>query len=58
MRSPCPRWTGTAAAALLRRYGDVMTRLSLYAPYPMDPEVTAQITGDLRGDRGLPRLGS
>lgn len=48
---------GAVAAELLRRYGDVMTRMSLYAPYPMDPAVTAQITGDLRGDRGFPRLG-
>jgi probable F420-dependent oxidoreductase len=41
---------GAVAAELLRRYGDVMTRMSLYTPYAADPSVTAQIVGDLRGD--------
>ena len=41
---------GAVAAELLRRYGDVMTRMSLYTPYAADPAVTAQIVGDLRGD--------
>jgi hypothetical protein len=41
---------GAVAAELLRRYGDVMTRMSLYTPYAADPVVTAQIVGDLRGD--------
>jgi probable F420-dependent oxidoreductase len=41
---------GAVAAELLRRYGDVMTRMSLYTPYALDPAVTAQIVADLRGD--------
>jgi hypothetical protein len=36
------------AAELLRRYGDVMTRMTLYTPYALDPDVTGQIVGDLR----------
>jgi probable F420-dependent oxidoreductase len=40
---------GDVAAELLRRYGDVMTRMTLYAPYVIDPGVTAQIVADLRG---------
>ncbi|HUA29471.1 MAG TPA: hypothetical protein VMC03_11355 [Streptosporangiaceae bacterium] len=28
---------------LLRRYGDLFTRMSLYTPYAMDPEATATI---------------
>jgi len=39
---------GAVADQLLRRYGDVMTRMTLYTPYDLDPEVTAQIVGDLR----------
>ena len=39
---------GEVAAELLRRYGDVMTRMSLYTPYALDPAVTARIVGDLR----------
>ena len=39
---------GAVAAELLRRYGDVMTRMSLYTPYDLDPAVTAQIVADLR----------
>ena len=38
---------GAVAPELLRRYGDVMTRMTLYAPYAMEPGVTAQIAGDL-----------
>jgi probable F420-dependent oxidoreductase len=41
---------GAVAAELLRRYGDVMTRMSLYTPYAADPAVIAQIVGDLRDD--------
>src|ERR1700691_2019858 len=33
---------GAVAAELLRRYGVVMTRMSLYTPYAPDPAVTAQ----------------
>jgi hypothetical protein len=36
------------AAELLRRYGDVMTRMTLYTPYALDPDVSAQIVSDLR----------
>jgi probable F420-dependent oxidoreductase len=39
---------GAVAAGLLRRYGDVMTRMSLYTPYALDPAVTAQIVAELR----------
>jgi probable F420-dependent oxidoreductase len=39
---------GAVAAELLRRYGDVMTRMSLYTPYALDPAVTAQIVAELR----------
>jgi len=35
------------AAELLRRYGDVMTRMTLYAPYELDPAVAAQIARDI-----------
>jgi probable F420-dependent oxidoreductase len=38
------------AAELLRRYGDVMTRMTLYMPYSADPAVTAQVVAGLRGD--------
>jgi enoyl-CoA hydratase/carnithine racemase len=34
-------------AALRRRYGDVFTRMSLYTPYAVDPEITARIVSDL-----------
>ena len=37
------------AAALLRRYGDIMTRMTLYTPYAIDPAVTGQIVADLQG---------
>jgi probable F420-dependent oxidoreductase len=36
------------APELLRRYGDVMTRMTLYMPYEADPGVTAQIVAGLR----------
>jgi hypothetical protein len=39
---------GAVAAELLRRYGDVMTRMSLYTPYALDPAVTAQVVAELR----------
>jgi probable F420-dependent oxidoreductase len=39
---------GAVAAELLRRYGDVMTRMTLYTPYALDPGLHAQIVGDLR----------
>lgn len=37
------------APALLARYGDLVDRLSLYAPYELDPEVRAQIVAGLGG---------
>jgi hypothetical protein len=40
---------GEVAAELLRRYGDIMTRMTLYTPYAVDPAVTEQIAADLRG---------
>ncbi len=39
---------GAVAAELLRRYGDVMTRMTLYMPYAADPAVIAQIANGLR----------
>jgi probable F420-dependent oxidoreductase len=36
------------AGDLLRRYGDVMTRMTLYMPYAAGPGVTAQIVSGLR----------
>jgi probable F420-dependent oxidoreductase len=39
---------GKVAAELLRRYGDIMTRMTLYTPYAVDPAVTEQIAADLR----------
>jgi probable F420-dependent oxidoreductase len=39
---------GSVAAELLRRYGDLMTRITLYTPYALAPDVTAQIVSDLR----------
>jgi probable F420-dependent oxidoreductase len=39
---------GAVAAELLRRYGDVMTRMTLYTPYALDPGDHAQIVSDLR----------
>ena len=43
--------TGEPAAIgpeLHRRYGDVMTRMTLYAPYELDPAIAARIAADLR----------
>jgi probable F420-dependent oxidoreductase len=39
---------GAVAAELLGRYGDVMTRMTLYAPYDLTPDVLAQIVTDIR----------
>jgi probable F420-dependent oxidoreductase len=39
---------GAVAAELLRRYGDLMTRMTLYTPYAVDPALTAQIAADIR----------
>jgi probable F420-dependent oxidoreductase len=39
---------GQVAAELLRRYGDLMTRMSLYTPYDIGFEITAQIVAELR----------
>jgi probable F420-dependent oxidoreductase len=36
------------AGELLRRFGDVMTRMTIYAPYPMDPAVAAVLCADLQ----------
>jgi probable F420-dependent oxidoreductase len=46
---------GSVADELLRRYGDVMTRITLYTPYDLDPGVTEQIVGDLRAATGQER---
>jgi len=40
---------GQVAAELLRRYGDIMTRMTLYTPYAIDAAVTQRIAADLRG---------
>jgi len=34
---------GAVAGELMRRYGDLFTRMSLYTPYAADPEITATI---------------
>ena len=39
---------GTVGAELVRRYGDVFDRVTLYMPYSAAPEVTAEITEALR----------
>jgi probable F420-dependent oxidoreductase len=39
---------GQVAAGLLGRYGDVMTRMSLYTPYAIDAGVARQITAGLQ----------
>ena len=36
------------APELLRRFGDVMTRATLYTPYAIDPDVLATVTAGLR----------
>jgi probable F420-dependent oxidoreductase len=38
----------TVAATLRTRFGDAVTRLSLYTPYPVDPGLTAQVAAALR----------
>jgi probable F420-dependent oxidoreductase len=38
---------GAVAVELLRRYGDLFTRMSLYTPYAIDPEITAAVMSDL-----------
>jgi probable F420-dependent oxidoreductase len=38
------------AGELLRRYGHVMTRLTLYTPYPIRPELTARIAAAVQRD--------
>jgi probable F420-dependent oxidoreductase len=38
---------GKVAVELLRRYGDIMTRMTLYTPYAVDPAATEQIAADL-----------
>jgi probable F420-dependent oxidoreductase len=40
---------GEVAAEIRRRYGDVLDRVALNAPYTADPEIWRQIAGDLRG---------
>jgi probable F420-dependent oxidoreductase len=40
---------GRIAPALLERYGDLMTRMTLYTPYDLDPAVGQEIAADLRG---------
>lgn len=41
---------GQVAAELLRRYGGLMTRMTLYTPYAIAPAVVRQITADLQAD--------
>jgi len=36
------------AGTLLRRFGDVMTRMTLYLPYESDPGIAARIATDVR----------
>jgi probable F420-dependent oxidoreductase len=43
---------GAVADELLRRYGDLMTRMTLYLPYAADPAVVAEVVAGLRGDDG------
>jgi len=38
---------GAVGAELRRRYGDIMTRMTLYMPYAADPGITAQVISDL-----------
>jgi hypothetical protein len=35
------------AAELLRRYGDVMTRMTFYTPYDIDEDLSARIAADV-----------
>lgn len=39
---------GNVAAELLRRYGDVMTRMTFYTPYAADAELMTTIADDVR----------
>jgi len=39
---------GAVAPELLRRFGDVMARATLYTPYAIDPDVLATVTAGLR----------
>jgi hypothetical protein len=41
---------GQVAAELLRRYGDIMTRMTLYTPPGVDAAVTRQIAADLQSE--------
>ena len=41
---------GQVAAELLRRYGDIMTRMTLYTPPGADAAVTRQIAADLQSE--------
>jgi hypothetical protein len=44
---------GTApqvAAALTARFGDLIDRISLYTPYPVDPAQLAAVRSRLRND--------
>jgi alkanesulfonate monooxygenase SsuD/methylene tetrahydromethanopterin reductase-like flavin-dependent oxidoreductase (luciferase family) len=38
-----------AGSEIVRRYGDVFDRITLYMPYQATPEVTAEITEAIRG---------
>jgi probable F420-dependent oxidoreductase len=40
------------ASEVIRRYGDVLHRVALNAPYRIDPDIWAQIAADLRGQGG------
>jgi probable F420-dependent oxidoreductase len=52
------------AAALQLRFGDIITRISLYTPYPADPAAVTAVTAALRArepaspDAGSPDAGS
>jgi probable F420-dependent oxidoreductase len=39
---------GAVGAAVRARYGGLVDRVSLYAPYPIDPGVLAEIAADIR----------
>jgi len=41
----------TIAATLRSRFGDAVTRLSLYLPYAVDPSLVAQVAAAFRSDR-------
>jgi hypothetical protein len=43
-----------AGAELVRRYGDVLDRLSVYTPYAVDPAVTAEVTAAVRAAADAP----